>query len=242
MWNRKDLKAKGKAAFRANYWPSVLAALISVALFGGGSVAVGNSASEATAEQTAAIEQELEGIPPETLLAIAAIILGAVIVTAIVTTLISALLFNPLRVGCVRFFTVNSDAPARLSELGYGYKSNYLNCVKMLLLKDIFIGLWSLLFVIPGLVKVYSYRLTPYILAENPSMASRDAISLSRKMMNGQKWRAFMLDLSFIGWQFLAALTCGLVGIFYSFPYQCATNAEFYKAVRDSYKDTANFV
>ena len=242
MWNRKDLKAKGKAAFRSNYWPSVVAALIVVVILGGAFATVGNTASDATAEQTAAIEQELEGVPPEVLLAIIAALLGAILVASVVTTLVSAFLFNPLRVGCVRFFTVNSDAPARLSELGYGYKSNYLNSVLTLLLKDIYIGLWSALFVIPGLVKSYSYRLTPYILAENPSMASRDAISLSRKMMNGQKWRAFMLDLSFIGWQFLAALTCGLVGIFHSFPYQCATNAEFYKAVSDSYKDTADSV
>ena len=239
MWNRKDLKAKGKAAFRANYWPSVLAALIAVALFGGGSVAVGNSASDATAEQTAAIEQELEGIPPEVVLAILLAVLGVILVASIAITLISAFLFNPLRVGCVRFFTVNSDAPARLAELGYGYKSNYLNSVKTLLLRDLFIGLWSLLFVVPGLVKAYSYRMTPYILAENPSIGSWEAISLSRKMMNGQKWRAFALDLSFIGWQFLAGLTLGLVGIFHSFPYQCATNAELYKAIRASYTENA---
>ena len=129
-----------------------------------------------------------------------------------------------MQVGCARFFTVNSDDPARLSELGYGYKSNYFNAVKTLLLKDIFIGLWPLLFVVPGLLKAYSYRLTPYILAENPSMGSTEAISLSRKMMNGQKWRAFTLNLSFIDWQCLSALTCGVVGIFRSFPYQCATN------------------
>ncbi|MBR0282693.1 MAG: DUF975 family protein [Oscillibacter sp.] len=239
MWNRKDLKAKGKAAFRANYWPSVLAALIAFALSAGGFATVGNNASETTAEQTAAIEQELEGIPPEVVLTILLAVLGVIVVAAIVTTLISAFLFNPLRVGCMRFFTVNSDAPAKLSELGYGYKSNYLNSVKTLLLKDIFIGLWSLLFVIPGLVKAYSYRLTPYILAENPSLSSTEAITLSRKMMNGQKWRAFVLDLSFLGWDILAGLTLGVVGIFYSFPYVCATDAELYKAIRDSYQETA---
>ena len=238
MRNRKSLKANGKAAFRANYWPSVVAALILAAIFGGGFATVGNSASDATAEQTAAIEQELEGIPPEVVLTILLAVLGVILLASVVTALVSAFLINPLRVGCVRFFTVNSDAPARLSELGYGYKSNYLNSVLTLLLKDIFIGLWSLLFLIPGLVKSYSYRLTPYILAENPSLSSTEAITLSRKMMNGQKWRAFVLDLSFIGWQLLAGLTLGLVGIFHSFPYQCATNAELYKAIRDSYRET----
>ena len=240
MWKRKDLKAKAKAAFKANYWPSVLAALISVALFGGGAAVVGNSASQTGAEQTAAIEQELEGIPPEVVLAIALVVLGVVIVTAIVTTLISAFLFNPLRVGCVRFFTVNSDAPARLSELGHGYKSNYLNTVKTLLLRDVFLGLWMMLFFAPALIKAYSYRLTPYILAENPSINSTEAITLSRKMMNGHKWRAFIMDLSFLGWSFLTGLTFGLVGIFYYFPYHCAANAELYKAIRDSYRASVN--
>lgn len=240
MWNRKELKAKGKAAFRANYWRSLLVALIMVAIFGGGAAVVGNSVSQTGAEQeinvtdTAELTQALEEIPPEALVTILLAILGVAAVASALMALVSALLFNPLKVGCQRFFLVNSDAPAGFSELAFGYKADYGNMVKTLLLKDIFVFLWSLLFGIPGVVKSYSYRMTPFILAENPSMGSREAISRSVRMMRGQKWRAFILDLSFIGWDILSVITCGVVGLLYSNPYQFATNAELYKALRDS--------
>ena len=248
MWNRKELKAKGKAAFRANYWRSVLVALIAVMILGGSAAVVGNRVSQAGAEQnvevtetqdteTAELSQALEEIPPEILLGIVVVILGVALTASMMTTLVSALLFNPLKVGCQRFFLVNSDSPAGLPELLYGYQSNYGNMVKTLLLRDIFLWLWSLLFCIPAVVKNYSYRLVPYILAENPSVGSREAITLSRRMMNGHKWNAFVMDLSFIGWNLLSAITFGLVGVLYAAPYQYAANAELYKAIRDLSKE-----
>ena len=246
MWNRKELKAKGKAAFRANYWRSVLVALIALLIMGGSAAVVGNSASQAGAEQgvetteaaetmeldQTELDQILAETPPEVLAGIVVVVLVMVWLASAVVALVRALLFNPLIVGCQRFFLLNSDSPADLSELAYGYKNNYSNMVKTLLLTDIFLLLWSMLFAIPGLIKSYSYRMVPYILAENPSIGSREAITLSRKMMNGHKWNAFMLDLSFIGWDFLAAITLGLAGVLYVGPYQYATSAELYKAIR----------
>ena len=245
MWNRKELKAKGKAAFRANYWRSVLAALIAVLLMGGGAAVAGRGATRAGAEQGITAEQEitdtetpdlaqvLEDTPPEIVIAILVIVLGVFAAISAMVTLIGAFLFNPLKVGCYRFFLLNSDAPADLSELAFGYKANYGNMVKTLLLTDIFVFLWSLLFTIPGLIKSYSYRMVPYILAENPSIGSREAITLSRRMMDGQKWNAFVMDLSFIGWHCLTFVTLGLAGLLYVAPYQSAANAELYKAIRD---------
>ena len=105
--------------------------------------------------------------------------------------------------------------------------------VKTLLIRDFFLYLWGLLFVIPGLIKAYSYRMVPYILAENPDMSSLEAITLSRKMMDGHKWNTFVLDLSFLGWDLLTICTLGLAGLLYVCPYQFATNAELYKSIRD---------
>ena len=65
--------------------------------------------------------------------------------------------------------------------------------------------LWTLLFIIPGLIKTYSYAMTPYILAENPGMTATDAITESRRIMDGNKWRLFCLGFSFIGWGLLCA-------------------------------------
>ncbi|WP_242974739.1 DUF975 family protein [Blautia sp. An81] len=76
---------------------------------------------------------------------------------------------------------------------------------------------------------------SPYILAEQPDISSTDAFAISKEMMMGQKLEAFGLDLSFLGWWIGSAFTCGLLGIFWALPYQAATNAELYGALRDDW-------
>ena len=77
-------------------------------------------------------------------------------------------------------------------------------CMKFL--RGLYIALWSLLLVIPGIVKTYSYAMTPYIMSEHPSLTANEAITESRRIMDGNKWRLFCLDFSFIGWELLCSL------------------------------------
>ena len=95
----------------------------------------------------------------------------------------------------------------------------------------IFTVLWSLLFIIPGIVKAYEYMMIPYLLADNPQMTKEQAFAESKRMMQGQKWKAFVLDLSFIGWYILSGLTLGILAIFYVSPYVNATHAALYEAL-----------
>ena len=97
-----------------------------------------------------------------------------------------------------------------------------------LFLRDLFLVLWSLLFFIPGIVKSYSYRLVPYLLKDHPELSPTEVITRSRQMMNGHKWQAFVLDLSFLGWYLLGILTLGAVNVFWSNPYHDNTAAAFY--------------
>lgn len=98
-------------------------------------------------------------------------------------------------------------------------------------LTTLYLILWS--FTIVGIfVKSYSYFLVPYIMAENPTMGANEAITLSRRMMKGHKWECFVMQLSFIGWHVLSALTFGLVGIFWLNGYQAAFFAEYYARLR----------
>ena len=90
------------------------------------------------------------------------------------------------------------------------------------------IFLWSLLFIIPGIIKAYEYRMVPYILAEHPEMSYSEVLEASSRMMDGQKMNAFILDLSFIGWEILSSITAGIVGIFWVNPYYYSTDAELY--------------
>ena len=99
-------------------------------------------------------------------------------------------------------------------------------------LTNLFTALWSMLFLIPGIIKAYSYQMVPYILKDHPELSATETITLSRKMMDGNKWKAFLLDLSFIGWLVLGVLTFGLVLVFYTAPYMYSTDAALYETIK----------
>ena len=97
-------------------------------------------------------------------------------------------------------------------------------------LRNLFIVLWTFLFIIPGIVKSYSYSMAAYIAAENPEMSATDAINESKLLMDGNKWRLFCLDLSFIGWSILCVFTLG-IGYLFLRPYREAAFAAFYREI-----------
>ena len=119
-----------------------------------------------------------------------------------------------------------------MGRIGMGFSVNYGNVVLTQFLRNLYIFLWSLLFVIPGIVRAYGYFAVPYILAENPNMDHKRALELSRQMTMGFKGELFVTDLSFLGWHLLNALTVGILGIFYVTPYLNGTKAEIYRFLR----------
>lgn len=108
----------------------------------------------------------------------------------------------------------------------------YKPTVVTMLVRGIYVWLWSLLFVIPGIVKGYAYSMVPYIIYENPNLTANEAIKISNKMTKGYKFELFVLGLSFIGWKFLSAITGGLVGILWSNPYMGLTHAGVYEDLK----------
>ncbi|MDE7253697.1 MAG: DUF975 family protein [Acetatifactor sp.] len=156
-----------------------------------------------------------------------------VIIIVILASALSILIFNPLQVGGCAFFIenawINSAGPGLLLQ---AFKNNYKTTILTMFLRNLYTGLWSLLFIIPGIVKAYEYRMIPYLLADHPEMSHQDAFYESKRMMTGYKMEAFVLDLSFFGWRLLSALTLNLLGIFYVNPYIYATNAELYLALK----------
>lgn len=105
----------------------------------------------------------------------------------------------------------------------------------------LFTFLWSLLFVIPGIVKAYSYALTPYILAKYPEVQAKEALKVSMKIMDGKKAELFVLQLSFIGWAMLAGITFGLLGIFFVIPYMAITYTLWFKRTMENAIETGLF-
>ena len=103
-----------------------------------------------------------------------------------------------------------------------------------LFLQGVYTLLWTLLLIIPGIVKAYSYAMTSYILYDNPELQGNAAIEKSMRMMRGHKLELFLLHLSFIGWALLCILTLG-IGLFWLVPYVQASQAAFYEDVKEEY-------
>ena len=115
-----------------------------------------------------------------------------------------------------------SDLFSQFERFGTGFAQKFL--------RTLFTVLWSLLFIIPGIVKGLSYAMTPFILEEHPEMTASEAIKASMRLMDGHKMDLFILGLTFIGWQILACLTMG-IGFLFLNPYMNAAYAAFYRSI-----------
>lgn len=229
-WTRAELKIRAKAAVKMYYWKMVLVALI-LSMIGGGASSVGSrSASDNSAGSGAS--SMFEGINMQ----VAMIAVIIVLVVVVIALALSVFVFNVLEVGCRGFFSCSMTEDPELGLIADGFTQNYWNCVKTQFLKSLFIGLWSLLFVIPGVIKAYEYRMVPYLLAEHPEMSSGEIFARSKEMMQGNKWDTFVLDISFVGWVLLSGITLGILYIFWVGPYIAATDAALYHRI--SGKDT----
>ena len=263
MWTRKELKERAKEALKRNYWKIVLVSLIGMLIGGGlgssgisgGGSDIRDMASDNVKEHFTEHENDdvdWEGaeavlddiqmdIRPQDIAAAAFTVIVVLIVATIVLAIgiaLDVLLLNPVQVGINRFMVKSLDDTTRIAEVGYTFDHNYKNGVKVMFFKDLYVVLWSLLFIVPGIYKAYQYRMVPYILGENPDMTYQEVLQRSKDMMDGQKWDAFVLDLSFILWHMLGGITCGLAEIFYVAPYVNLTDAALYS--RLSRKDLAD--
>lgn len=152
---------------------------------------------------------------------------------AVVAFAFTVLIADPLIVGGKKYFLQvrkNSNAPIETVKEVF-QKEHWFHIVIIMFLRNIYTALWYLT-IVGGIIKTYEYRMIPYILAENPKINRKEAFALSKQMMKGNKWKTFILDLSFFGWNFLSVLTFGILSILYVNPYNAATMAELYVALK----------
>lgn len=135
--------------------------------------------------------------------------------------------------GTFVFLKIAKGETVSVGNIFYGFEDLW-TAIKAQFFMGLFILLWYLLLIIPGIIKTYAYSMTYFILAENKGMSVLEAITLSRKMMDGHKMDLFLLFLSFIGWFILAAITLGIAGI-WVYPYFYATLTNFYLSVKEDY-------
>lgn len=237
MWTQSLLKKNAWESVRNHYWMAFLACIIAGFLEGlGGRVSGGSSggSSSMTAELESMMEQS--GVEPaevmEELIPVFVAVSGVMLIAWAVAIALAVFVSNPVSCGLVRFFINAREGEVNLSHLFGSFKSGrYMNTVKTLFFRDLYIFLWSLLLIIPGIIKTYEYALVPYLMSLNPSMDTNRALEISKKTMDGEKFNFFLLGLSFIGWYLLGIMAC-CVGVTFVNPYYYATMAEFYTCMK----------
>ena len=154
--------------------------------------------------------------------------LPIIIIASLFAAVIYFALGSFIGVGYAKFNLNLVDKKNAAFETLFEYFSHWKTTTIARLLRALYVFLWSLLFIIPGIVAGFSYAMTDYILAEDPELTADEAISQSKSIMMGNKWRFFCLQFSFIGWDILATLAFG-IGHLWLTPYKQAAYAAFYR-------------
>ncbi|MCI8742937.1 MAG: DUF975 family protein [Lachnospiraceae bacterium] len=211
MWSRPEVKKRAWNGLKPYYWKAVLCGFL-LGLLG-----------------------TLSILP----YALAAVLFAVCVCIAplapFASCIVNGIYSNILDVGERNFYlrSIQDGAPAPVSTIFSGFKSGYYGTsAKILIFRNIFQSLWSLLFVIPGIVKGYEYRMIPYLIAEYPEKGQDEIFGMSKQMMTGNKMKVFVFDLSFTGWVILAMIPAGL-GIPFLLPYYSAACTELYLALKE---------
>lgn len=268
MWTRAELKDRARECLRKYYWAAFVVSLIAslVSGFGGGNGggisyrtenagAAGNSGYEFNIPSGNLTENLpnslgvssgfLENVSVGSTLHMGrlfwGLLAGAVIVLIILALVVGIFVAPAIEVGRSRFYMESRlmGQSAGVGKILWGFTHSYLNIVWTMFLRGLFIGLGTILCVIPGIYLSYCYYMVPFILAENPDMKPMEAMRLSKSMMEGHKFDTFILELSFFGWLLLGACLC-FVGTFFVLPYYDATFAELYTVLRQPYSGSLN--
>lgn len=211
-----DLRYQARRALEGKWGIAVLAGFLA-ALLGGLATGGGISLD---------IDEEIIQKAPKVILPILAMIVSV----GGVLSLVQFILGGPVQLGYSKFLLKMHDGEeADVKDL-FSQFDRFGDGFLLSLLRGLFIALWTLLLIVPGIVKTYSYSMAHFIMAENPGMTPTEAITASKQLMDGHKLELFLLDLSFIGWALLSALTLG-IGSLWLVPYRNAAQAAFYRDI-----------
>ncbi len=240
MWTRELLKNNAKEMLKKQYWKVFLVCLIYTMV--GGIISSGTSIISGPSfslnfSTTDAMYGGGSISSEESVVLLLGILIVFFVIFAVVlaaTVAVSIFLVYPFLVGVNKYLLNAYKGKNEYGDMIYAFKDKrYAPVVKSMALVYLYEFLWSLLFIIPGIVKSYSYAMVPYILSDNPNIGAKRAIELSEKMTKGEKWNMFVLDLSFYGWFFLGTIVCCGLGTIFVTPYYMSTHAYLYMILRD---------
>lgn len=229
-----DFRRIARDALRGRWAIAVIVTFVAVVLGGTGSdgpeVKFNISESGASANLTIAGQTILSTDGDPGLIALLAGGILYILLAALFMAAVWLLLGSVVSVGYSRFTLQLVDHSEAGFEHLFQYFPYWTNAVCTRLLKGLYIFLWSLLLIIPGIMASYSYAMTGFILAEHPEMTAGEVVAASKKMMYGNRWRLFCLHFSFIGWAILCTFTLGIGNLWLN-PYKNVSEAAFYREI-----------
>lgn len=246
MWSRVELKEYAKSFLKRNYWKAFIVVLI-VTILSGGAGDGGASNQPSNQYKDDYVFSEEYNLPetynnPSFIFDIAsrttnmpfsALGVGFISIATMVIMLLFITVGLVAEVGQSRFFLDGFEGDVSIKKVVSGFnREEYIPIVKTQIVKNVYIFLWSLLFIVPGIIKAYEYYYVPYIIAEQPHLSPNEAISKSRAMTMGHKLDMFVLNMSFILWYMAGSLLFG-IGIFFVNPYKEAVFARLYNILSD---------
>ena len=231
----KAIRSHARQSLRGNWGLAILASIIASVFgvsTGNGSFNFNFSSSDLENTENPELEAFLEEITLflEENLPIVLTFVGVFAAVGFIMSLVMFFLGSIISVGYQKF---NLDlVDGRHPEIGslFSYFKHWKNAVLSNLYVTVYVFLWTLLCVIPGIIAEYRYAMVPYILAEKPYLTPQQALDESKTLMQGNKWDLFRLQFSFIGWMMLCILSCG-IGFIWLIPYMNASYAEFYRRI-----------
>ena len=234
----KDFRASARGALKGKWWPAVLAGFLAVLLGAAKSSSfsidfssTSGQSSGSTSGTTVITTQDILKDPElyRSFLTVFGIVFGVILVVGIIRFIVGSIV-SP---GYAQFNLDLVDGNTTEIRTLFSYSVHWKKLIATNFLRGLFTFLWMLLFIIPGIVAIYNYAMVPYILAENPTMAPIEAIAQSKRMMYGNRWRLFCLEISFIGWMILTVFTFGIGGLWLT-PYMQAAFADFYREISNT--------
>ena len=230
MWTRDLLKTRAKEVLRIRYWTVFLGCFIAGIL---GGVSGGGSSSGILSNSSNLINSSLGNIPTRIAVTVSVVFFIVALMAFVISLVLTIFVGNVITVGLRRFAMEARTSSPGLNVIFWGFwGGRYMKIVKTMFFYTLHIALWTMLFIVPGIIRGYQYYFVPYILPENPDIDSYKILEMSNQMTNGDKGGIFGLNLSFIGWNLLGMLTCCIGSIFLT-PYVVSTDAELYAVVRE---------
>lgn len=216
----KEYRARARENLAGNWWLSIGVAAVACLL---GGLVTGGSFLPNVSREVSQTNSALR-------LSLPFVYLTTGPIFAIIMALANFLIGGTIQLGHARYLLNQHDHRklefstlfSQFAYFGTGFCQQFL--------RGLYVALWSLLLVIPGIVASYRYAMTPFILAENPTMTASQGIRASKELMQGHKWELFVLDLTFLGWDLLCVLTANLGNLALN-PYKCAAHAAFYRRI-----------